>query len=69
MPGGPADWAGLQDGDVIVAIAGMKVKAPADVVTAIDRHGVNQPISLEIVRAGQRQTVRMTPVEMRSLQS
>ena len=69
MPGGPADRAGLQDGDVIVAIAGMKVKAPADVVTAIDRHGVNQPISLEIVRAGQRQTVRMTPVEMRSLQS
>ena len=69
MPGGPADRAGLQDGDVIVAIAGRKVKAPADVVTAIDRHGVNQPISLEIVRAGQRQTVRMTPVEMRSLQS
>ena len=69
MPGGPADRAGLQDGDVIVAIAGTKVKAPADVVTAIDRHGVNQPISLEIVRAGQRQTVRMTPVEMRSLQS
>ena len=69
MPGGPADRAGLQDGDVIVAIAGRKVKAPADVVTAIDRHGVNQPISLEIVRAGQRQTIRMTPVEMRSLQS
>ena len=69
IPGGPADRAGLQDGDVIVAIAGRKVKAPADVVTAIDRHGVNQPISLEIVRAGQRQTVRMTPVEMRSLQS
>ena len=69
IPGGPADRAGLQDGDVIVAIAGRKVKAPADVVTAIDRHGVNQPINLEIVRAGQRQTVRMTPVEMRSLQS
>ena len=68
MPGGPADRAGLRDGDVIVAIGGVKVKTPADVVTTIDRHGVNQSIGVEILRGDRRQSVTMTPVEMRTLQ-
>ncbi|MEA2403685.1 MAG: hypothetical protein QOE08_332 [Thermoleophilaceae bacterium] len=34
-PGGPADKAGLQPGDVIVEVAGKPVKEPADVASAI----------------------------------
>ena len=68
VPDGPAARAGLQADDVIVAIAGSPVKAPSDVVTAIDRNGVNRPLKVEVQRGSRRVTVTMTPTEMGSLQ-
>ena len=68
VPGGPAVTAGLQIDDVILSIGGAEVKGPEDVVAAIDRHGVGQPLSLTVQRAGGRLSLSITPVDMRVLQ-
>jgi S1-C subfamily serine protease len=67
-PGGPADLAGLQVDDVIVSIGGLVVKGPEDVVAAIDRQGVGEPLGLVVKRSDQRLQLTMTPVDMRALQ-
>ena len=68
VPNGPAAEAGLKTNDVIVAIAGSAVKTPSDVVTAIDRNGVNRPLKVEVQRGSRRVEVTMTPTEMGRLQ-
>ena len=67
MPGGPGAQGGLQVNDVIVAVAGASVRSPAEVVTAIDRSGVGQPLLLRIERQGQSLPITVTPVDMRAL--
>ena len=67
MPGGPGALAGLQVNDVIVAVAGQPVRNPAEVVTAIDRSGVGQPLVLNVQRQGKQLQVSVRPVEMRAL--
>jgi len=67
-PGGPAELAGLRVDDVIVSIGGVVVKGPEDVVAAIDRQGVGEPLVLVAKRNDQRLQLTMTPVDMRSLQ-
>ena len=67
MPGGPGALAGLQVNDVIVAVAGQPVRNPAEVVTAIDRSGVGQPLVLNVQRQGKQLPVTVRPVEMRAL--
>jgi len=68
VPGGPADRAGVRIDDVIVAINGQSVRNPAEVVSAIDRHGVGQPMALEVLRSSRRTKLSITPIEMTSLQ-
>ena len=58
--GGPADDAGLQSGDVIVAIDGDKVETPEDVRTAIDSHQPGDEIEVEVRRDGDTQTETVT---------
>ena len=67
MPGGPGALAGLQVNDVIVAVSGQPVRNPAEVVTAIDRSGVGQPLVLNVQRQGKQLPVTVRPVEMRAL--
>ena len=67
MPGGPGALAGLQVNDVIVSVAGQPVRNPAEVVTAIDRSGVGQPLVLSVRRQGRQLPLTVRPVEMRAL--
>ena len=67
VPGGPADRGNLRVNDVIVSIDGKSINNPAEVVSAVDRHGVDRPLNLDVMRSGQRITLSMTPVEMTSL--
>ena len=67
VPGGPAALAGLQVDDIIVAIGGASVRTPADVVTAVDRHGVNRPLQVRVRRGDRRLSLTVTPVEMQML--
>ena len=67
VPGGPADRGNLRVNDVIVSIDGKSIGNPAEVVSAIDRHGVDRPLNIDVMRSGQRITLSITPVEMTSL--
>ncbi|MGC6483696.1 MAG: trypsin-like peptidase domain-containing protein [Synechococcus sp.] len=67
-PKGPADLAGVEVDDVIVSIADVSIKTPSDVVTAIDRNGVNRPVDFEVQRGSRRLSLTMTPTEMAEFQ-
>jgi regulator of sigma E protease len=64
VPGMPAEAAGLQPGDRIVAVAGKPVSSWMELVAELQRHP-GEPIALEVIRgedgAGERLTVRITP--------
>jgi putative serine protease PepD len=56
-PGGPAAKAGIQTGDVIVAVDGEKITTADELIVAIRRHQPGQRISMTYVRGGTRRTV------------
>jgi S1-C subfamily serine protease len=60
IPGGPVDQAGLQQGDVIMAINAQPVAGPADIAGVVDAQSVGNEVQLQIDRGGQLQTVAVT---------
>ncbi|MFN7900331.1 MAG: trypsin-like peptidase domain-containing protein [Synechococcaceae cyanobacterium] len=69
QPGGPADQAGLRAGDVIVAIGGRPVQVPADVISAVEAHGLGRNLSISVQRAGQRLQVEVMPGDLSQIGS
>ncbi|MED5469104.1 MAG: trypsin-like peptidase domain-containing protein [Cyanobacteriota bacterium] len=69
VPGGPAALAGLKVDDVIVSVEGLPIDGPAEVVSAIDRHGVGRPITLGLIRGDSRIELAVTPVELTAMQA
>ncbi|MED5561674.1 MAG: trypsin-like peptidase domain-containing protein [Cyanobacteriota bacterium] len=69
VPGGPAARAGLKVDDVIVSVDGLPIDGPAEVVSAIDRHGVGRPITLGLIRGDSRIELAVTPVELTAMQA
>ena len=63
---GPADQAGLQVDDVITAVDGQAVEGPAAVVSAIERRGVGETVTIQIRRANDQKVVRLKPVDLSS---
>jgi S1-C subfamily serine protease len=49
--------------DVVVAVDGREVTTMSDLAAAIRRHRPGDTVTVEIVRAAERQTVRLTLVE------
>lgn len=60
VEGSPADRAGLQSGDRIVAIDGSEIVSFGDISSAII-HRIDEPARIDFVRAGREQSVTMTP--------
>jgi len=60
--GSPGEAAGLLPGDEIVAIDGKEVSRWQDVAFPI-LTGIGKPLAFEILREGQRRSVRITPVK------
>jgi S1-C subfamily serine protease len=56
-PGGPADRAGLRQGDVVVSVDGRPAVDASAVNSAVGSHRVNDEISVGLRRAGRDQTV------------
>ena len=50
--------------DVITAVDGQAVDGPAAVVSAIERRGVGETLTLQIRRAGDSKLVRLKPVDL-----
>ncbi len=59
--GGPAEQAGLQKGDVIVAIAGQTIANIYDYTYALDLLRVGEPVTVVYLRNGQRHETTLTP--------
>jgi len=60
-PGGPAAKAGLAEGDLIVAAEGKAITGLDDLLRVLGPQSINRDIIFEIVRAGRRMTVTVTP--------
>lgn len=59
--GGPADEAGLREGDVIVEFAGQTIANIYDYTYALDAIKVGEPVKVVFLRDGERQEVTITP--------
>ncbi len=59
--GGPAEQAGLKEGDVIIEFAGRKITNIYDYTYALDSVKIDQTITVVCVRDGQRMELTITP--------
>jgi hypothetical protein len=60
VTGSPADDAGIQANDEILAIDGVAVQGPADVTGILAAHRPGQTVPVEILRRGVRRTLSLT---------
>jgi S1-C subfamily serine protease len=60
IPGGPADQAGLQQGDLITAVNTQPVAGPADIASVVDSRSVGDEVLLQINRGGQVEPIGVT---------
>jgi len=58
-PGGPADRAGVREGDVVVSVAGQPVTPDSTLAYLVSRQAIGARIPMELIRNGQRQTVNV----------
>ncbi|MBI3264583.1 MAG: RIP metalloprotease RseP [Acidobacteria bacterium] len=61
VPGDPADKAGIQRGDVVLAVNGERITFARQLSEAIAKHP-EEPIVITVERAGSRRDIRVTPV-------
>ena len=61
--GSPAEKAGIQAGDVIVAVDGKPIHFPEDLIAAIRGHNPGDTVQLTLVRNGAQQNVSVTLTE------
>ena len=61
--GSPADASGLAVGDVLVAANGAPLTDPTTLLDALTQVAVDGPLQLEYLRAGNKQTIAVTPVD------
>ncbi len=62
---GPAASAGVEEGDLIVAVGGRPVTGLDDLMAALDHDSINRSTELSIIRSGRRMTLAVTPRERR----
>ena len=64
QPGGPAARAGLQVGDVIVAVRGRSVATPSQVIASVEAAVVGEPMGVRINRNGSDLLLTVVPGEL-----
>jgi S1-C subfamily serine protease len=63
LPGGPAARAGISPGDVILSIEGQPIRDTGDLRRQIRHSDVGAQLTVEILRRGERQTIRAVLAE------
>jgi S1-C subfamily serine protease len=66
IPGSPAEEAGLQEGDVIVAIDGEQIGADTDLSMLIVGHDPGDTVTLRVLRGNSAQEIEVTLGELPS---
>ena len=61
VPGGPADAAGIREGDVITAVGDRSVGSADELTVAIWTAGPGEPVRVTLLRDGQRMELDVTP--------
>jgi putative serine protease PepD len=59
-PGGPAERAGLQAGDVVTKVDGKTITSPDDVAAAIADDAPGDKVEVEVQRGGSKQSIEVT---------
>jgi S1-C subfamily serine protease len=62
VAGGPAQRAGLRQGDVVVSANGEPLVQPSELIAAVEKAGVGGTLKLTLNRAGQTVQVTLVPV-------
>ena len=62
-PGGPADRAGLQQGDVVVSVAGQPITPDQTLAFVIAQQPIGSRIPLVVIRQGQRRNIAVAVAE------
>ena len=60
VSGGPADKAGIRQGDRVVQIGGQPVRSPDDLSAAVNDHKPGEKVQVVVERGGQRRTLTVT---------
>jgi S1-C subfamily serine protease len=63
--GGPAAQAGLEQGDLIVRAGGRLATGLDDLLSALDHGSIGRSTEFDVIRAGRRMTLNITPRERR----
>jgi len=61
--GAPAVNAGMERGDLIVAIDGSPVASVDDLQRALDARAIGRTLAVEVLRRGRKDTLDVVPVE------
>ncbi|CAG0961854.1 putative serine protease PepD [Burkholderiales bacterium] len=64
--GAPAASAGLERGDLIVAVDGAPVASIDDLLRALDAGAIGRTLAIDVLRHGRRSTLELVPVERAS---
>jgi S1-C subfamily serine protease len=62
VAGGPAQRAGLRQGDVVVAANGEQMLQPSQLIAAVEKAGVGGTLNLSVSRSGQMMQLTLVPV-------
>ncbi|HYI47855.1 MAG TPA: Do family serine endopeptidase [Allosphingosinicella sp.] len=62
-PGGPADRAGIRQGDVVISVAGQPVSPDQTLAYLVSRQPIGARIPIELIRQGRTQTVTVAVAE------
>jgi serine protease Do len=62
-PGGPADRAGIRQGDVVISVAGQPVTPDHTLAYLVSRQPIGSRIPIELIRQGRPQTVTVAVAE------
>jgi serine protease Do len=62
-PGGPAARAGVEQGDIVVSVAGQPVTPDTSVAYLISQQAIGSRVPIEVIRQGQRRTLNIAIAE------
>ena len=66
MPSTPAEAAGLQRGDLIQSVGGREILDVTDVQSQVENSGLDKPLKVEVLRAGEVEVISVTPTALPS---